>query len=130
MTTFSPVCGDVLVLTEAELAELAAIPDPDTELESELPCELEAGHPGPHLAQAQASRDLEWWMLWQHARRDLMILEPCPAETTDGDTVCNLPIDHPGRHSFDLTDIGGRTPAPHHQQKILELARRRTGPTG
>lgn len=124
-TTLHPACGDEIVLTDDELTELAAIPDPANELETHLACELEAGHPGPHLTQGQASGDLEWWLRWEAGRRELVVLEPCPAECEDG-TVCTLPLDHPSGHSFELAEeITGRTPAVHVQQLMLEKARLR-----
>ncbi|MBL7523832.1 hypothetical protein I6A84_38775 [Frankia sp. CNm7] len=90
------------MLTNAELAELAAIPGPAHELERALFCELEAEHPGGHLAQAQAAGDLEWWLCWQPGTRELVVPDLCPATADGGDTVCTLPLAHPGAHSFGL----------------------------
>jgi hypothetical protein len=121
-TPLRSVCWVEILLTDAELAELAAIPQPANELETQLWCELEAEHPGPHLTLGQASGDIEWWLRWGLGGRDLVVLVPCSAEGDDH--VCTLPLGHPGGHSFELEPGGGRTPSLDNQRVLEELFRR------
>ena len=63
-------------------------------------CELEDMHDGPHAALGQQSGDAELWIRWNGT--DPRILEVPRCVYDDGDAVCLLFAEHPGRHSFEL----------------------------
>jgi hypothetical protein len=129
-----PVCAELLTLGEAEIRVLEARPDPAHEIEPVVPCELQDGHPGPHLALGQAYGAItELWLRWL-AGQPLEFLEVaetgyCPAEgppdpEDPGELLdCRLPGGHPGSHSFLLEECGGRAPSPGGQRKLDEAVR-------
>src|SRR5690349_15965913 len=63
-------------------------------------CELEAGHDGPHAALGQQSGDVELWIRWNGSGPEIIDAPRCSYD--DGDAVCLLFAEHPGRHSFEL----------------------------
>ena len=106
-------CDRQAVLSQPELDIIDALPDGAHETGRELSCELEAGHPGPHLALAQAYGDPERsrWLQWEDKGRGWLDIEDtahCDAEgpSMEGiggeNAMCLLPGTHPGRHSFEF----------------------------
>jgi hypothetical protein len=96
-------CAAATDLTDDQVARLNAAPDADHHLvETKLGCEVrQTGHPGVHLALAQAAGDAELWLLWGDAGpREFKVLPPCVAEDVELGEVCTLPLQHPGLHSF------------------------------
>jgi len=96
-------CREQVTLAAAELDRLAGLPRPANELTSQLDCELEGGHAGPHHALAQCSGEDDWWLRW--GDRLLVVIPVCPAEKAvpnDDPAPCTLPAEHSGRHCFDL----------------------------
>ncbi|MFI6744098.1 hypothetical protein ACIBI9_65510 [Nonomuraea sp. NPDC050451] len=103
-------CPHFNALTDAEWAGLQSMADrtavPNRSVVYE--CELEAGHPGPHLALAQAwCGDDDVWPRLERAVRELTGLAPCPAAGEPADDLADDPEEsllfdgHPGEHSFD-----------------------------
>lgn len=111
-----------MTLTADEIAYLEALPKAAHEVEAEALCELEAGHPEPHLALGQGFQpDGEIWIRWSPAvglRELTAALGQCDAERPDDEELCELPADHPGHHSFDLEEGRGRTPTAQWQAQI------------
>jgi hypothetical protein len=68
-------------------------------------CELEEGHDGPHAALGQQSGDLELWIRWNGTAPRILETPRCSYD--DGDAVCLLFDEHPGRHPFELEPPGG-----------------------
>lgn len=99
---------------------LAALPGGVHEIQAEMACELEAGHPGPHyaLAQGYAARPefpgvscRSRWVRWNDgADHDWLDIEdsahcwtdgPSLEEVPDENDVCRLPGGHEGCHTFE-----------------------------
>ena len=105
-------CSSRAVLSQAELDIIDALPDGAHETARELFCELEAGHPGHHLALAQAYDKPERarWLQWDDSTRSWLDIEDgehCCAEgplikSIGENAMCLLPDTHPGRHSFEF----------------------------
>jgi hypothetical protein len=70
-------CDRQSVFSQPELDTIEALPDGAHEIARELSSELEAGHPGPHLAIAQAYGDPERvrWLRWDDKDRDWLDIE-------------------------------------------------------
>jgi hypothetical protein len=117
-----PVCRELIILTDAEIAHLVALPDAAHMVEEDLQCELQAGHAGPHLALGQAYGHNELWLRWLPPnQRDLVPLQEegsCPEED---DQLCELPAGHVGAHSFEMGEGGGRTPTPEMERRMDEV---------
>ncbi len=132
-----PVCAEPLALSEAEIRTLQARPDPANEIEPVVECELQDGHPGPHLALGQSyGAAAEVWLRWQPGQHPELaeVPEPgfCTAEGPGPDDPgepwqCHLPAGHPGAHSFQLQECGGRTPSPESQRRLDEALCRVAG---
>jgi hypothetical protein len=105
-------CDGNTVLSQPEMDVIDALPDGAHETAKELSCELEARHPGPHLALAQAygTPERARWLQWDDDSRDwLDILDSAhcfaegpPLEGLDENALCLLPGTHPGQHSFEF----------------------------
>jgi len=106
-------CDRQTVLSQPELAIIDALPDGAHETARKLSCELEARHPGPHLALAQAYGHPERarWLQWDDNGRGWLDIadnahcqaEGAPMESIGGENaICLLPGKHAGRHSFEL----------------------------
>jgi hypothetical protein len=63
-------------------------------------CELEAGHDGPHASFGQQCGEAELWIRWDGTAPRIRETARCSYD--DGDAVCLLFAEHPGRHSFEL----------------------------
>ena len=119
---FLSVCAESLTVSDDHVRTLEARLDPAHEIEPVVWCELQQGHPGPHLALGQAYEDaIELWLRWQSglSAEIFEVGEPgyCTAEGPDpeesGEVVeCQMPTGHPGAHSFQLQpgQVGGRAP--------------------
>lgn len=110
-------CSEPISLSEREIRLLSEIPHGSTSIETELRCELEGGHRGPHAALGDFSKPVGagrlasgeavcWWVRWEDptGRRDVVPQATCPVETRPGEVsseVCTLFAKHPGRHDFD-----------------------------
>lgn len=106
-------CPARVVLSQAEFDVVDALPDGAHQVERELSCEIEAGHPGPHtaLAQAYGQPERERWLQWDDSGTrtwaDIGDSEHCQAEGPPikrmiDNELCVLPEDHWGRHSFEF----------------------------
>jgi hypothetical protein len=107
-------CPEQTVLDQQEHDLLESLPGGQHEINAELSCEFQAGHPGPHhaLGQAYGSPEQERWLQWSaDGNRDwLDIAEsdhgdadgPPLYEDIDENEVCLLPTSHPGGHSFEI----------------------------
>ncbi|MEU4234320.1 hypothetical protein AB0F17_59445 [Nonomuraea sp. NPDC026600] len=128
-------CATTVVLNEDESERLAQVPDPAHEPVDALPCELQAGHPGPHMAMAQVSgADTAWWLRWSATDRALIAVDEetgyCEAsgpavdsQNRDECWLCQLPADHFGAHSWQMPNTTtGRIPSEANQQKLIDLA--------
>lgn len=125
------ICESSVTLTAAEITYLERLPAPAYAVEPELPCELQAGHAGPHLAVGQSCEGEDGRAVWARwtspaAREWIAVADTCPAEDTsdpeDLDSeLCQLPEGHVGAHSFEM-DSPGRDPSPQAARRILELA--------
>lgn len=103
-TAPASTCGGHVLFTAAELALLAALPQPAEPLETTAWCELEVGHPGLHYGLGQIADRTWWWLRWSEdlARRELVDGGFCGRRPEHGVGDCTLPSDHPGRHSYEL----------------------------
>ncbi|MEU5869783.1 hypothetical protein ABZ815_52085 [Nonomuraea sp. NPDC047529] len=130
-------CATEVALTEDEYVHFAQVPDGAHELVDTLQCELQADHPGPHLALGQAggAGGVDWWLRWSATERSLIALEeetgycetsgpPIDPQGDSDDTVlCQLPSGHFGAHSWQMpSTIAGRVPSAANQQKLIDLA--------
>lgn len=105
-------CDRQSVLSQPELDTIEVLPDGAHEIARELSCELEAGHPGPHLALAQAYGDPERarWLRWDDKDRDWLDIadsahcfaEGSALEGIGENAMCLLPGAHEGRHTFEF----------------------------
>ncbi|WP_033295882.1 hypothetical protein [Amycolatopsis jejuensis] len=68
-------------------------------MESELFCELEAGHGHEHAAPVAGGMWLRWWP----GRRVLEARAACGAQSDEG-AACRVLGGHEGSHSFDLAE--------------------------
>jgi len=107
-------CPSSAVLGAAEAAELGAVPDAAYELAPQMWCELEAGHPGRHVALAQAQdaptqdqrddADVNHWAWWDNDGSPELTTGPsCPAASREADPdadLCILPAEHAAGHLF------------------------------
>lgn len=101
MTTDVERCLAAVELTTSELLMLGALPMPVFALEHRTSCELDRGHPGPHVVLGQAAQeDEEWWLRWDADHRELTMLPFCPARWIENDEqeACTLPVGHWGSH--------------------------------
>lgn len=128
-----PVCAEPLKLSRSEITTLQARPGPVHEIEPVVECELQAGHPGPHVALGQAyAAEPELWLRWLPGDCRTMFektdSEYCDAEGPDPDNRddlegCLLPAGHPGAHSFRLEANGGPSPSAEMQQGLDKACR-------
>jgi hypothetical protein len=105
-------CNVETDLTRPELEIIEALPDGAHETSASLGCELEAGHPGPHLSLAQAygAPERARWLQWDDGSRNWLDIEDdahCyaegpPLKSLDENAMCLLPGTHPGRHTFEF----------------------------
>jgi hypothetical protein len=107
-------CHEQAALSQQDLDLLDALPDGAHEIDfTALYCELQVGHPGPHLALGQAYGSRERWLQWLAAQRrdwlDIEDSEHCDAEgppvfedIPDDPELCLLPAAHSGGHSFEI----------------------------
>jgi hypothetical protein len=102
-------CLARLQLRAEEIEWLTNRPHGAHEVPAEQCCDLEMGHADAHAALGQQSKEAEWWVRWTLSASEIAVLTGCPAHTTTavdrcGDPfLCLLYLDHPGRHSFELT---------------------------
>jgi hypothetical protein len=128
MSELAP-CWEEISLTAAEIHRLESVPEPAHLVEPVLPCELQVGHAGPHLALAQAYGGVhELWLRWlpPHQRDLVQLDEECLAvdpdpEDPDDPWTCELPAGHVGAHTFELEEGDGRTPTPEMMRRMEEL---------
>ncbi|MFJ8469621.1 hypothetical protein [Streptomyces swartbergensis] len=105
-------CRVVTVLTTREYQRLDAVPDGANEVSPMARCSLEPGHTGPHQCLGQVCSDgSEFWLAWDEGGlREIRHTAGCPARTPEEETgepePCLFADGHPGRHSFDLTQVG------------------------
>lgn len=105
-------CDGQAVLSQLELDVIDALPDGAHDTARELSCELEAGHPGPHVALAQAygTPERARWLQWDDNDRNWLDIEDSahclaegpPLESIGENAMCLLPATHPGRHTFEF----------------------------
>ena len=100
-------CGVELELSAAEARVLASMLDGTQPVASVVYCELEADHPGSHLALGQVSGPDWWWLRWDEAgqHRELVAAVCCDALAVPGGpgepgVPCWLPAGHAGAHGF------------------------------
>lgn len=104
-------CPSWVGLSGNDVMRLTSLPGAAHMVEPHVWCDLEAGHADRHVALGQDSFDgvksTEWWVWW--GDHDISTVAPCPASQPDASSSklgkedsepCLLPIDHPGRHSF------------------------------
>ncbi|MGW8374246.1 hypothetical protein [Streptomyces sp. ODS28] len=109
------VCGAHIELHPSYEAVLRVIPgnlpeaEPD-EMHSALRCTLEAHAQGEHYSLARSlptSHPAEVWACWADGQQPsgVITLPDCPAiNPAHGDEACLLFNEHPGAHSWALTD--------------------------
>ncbi|GAA2812791.1 hypothetical protein [Nonomuraea dietziae] len=117
-------CPHYNVLSDAEWARLSVdLGAHERKLAYE--CELQPGHPGPHLSLAQSFADRDTWLRWvDRGVRKLVDLPPCLAEDgpVDDPERCLLFDGHPGKHSFDPDVVEfGREASPEMQHRMDDL---------
>ncbi|EPZ18808.1 hypothetical protein [Mycobacteroides abscessus] len=101
-------CREGTRLRFGELVRLASIGDP-LSCPIDLQCELELGHPQLHASYLQDDRDHghgkrgQWWIHWNERERCIACIDPCPIER-DTETPCFLAVEHPGAHTFAISD--------------------------
>lgn len=102
MSEASDCQAETMKLTADEVVRLEGLPDAAFEVRAEIPCELEAGHAGPHVGLGQSQDhggddQTNWWMRWAEGGVREWTHEPaCPVES--GDEECLLPSGHAGVH--------------------------------
>jgi hypothetical protein len=98
-------CMARLDLDRDEERWLNTLPGGTDEIGSSLRCNLDAGHPGPHVALGQAAGADELWVRWTLRASEIVKLPPCPERAdpgTDGTSAaCLLFEHHPGRCTFE-----------------------------
>lgn len=92
-------------LSAEEVRHLEQLPDAAHKVETPLDCELEAGHPGPHVSLAQADDRgtdglTNWWLRWSDHSREWAHDSTCDSENGDASELCLLPDSHEGVHSW------------------------------
>ncbi|MEU9921164.1 hypothetical protein AB0H51_07625 [Streptomyces griseoluteus] len=88
-----------LKATGEDLAEL-----PPHEL-TEVTCELEAAHDGPHADHlGDIDRDTQLWARWDGDQYEFVRLSPCVAPAEDSD-ACSLFDGHGPGHSWEMRDL-------------------------
>lgn len=91
-------CNAHIAVSPENLAPLNAMSaDGMYEVLSEVSCELDDGHPGPHYAIGQAVGDDDYWIAWTEEIQTLEQLPPCDAELNG--EFCLLMLNHFGSHS-------------------------------
>ena len=99
-------CHALATDSAAELLSSNPISEDARAESSLLSCELAAGHDSDHLALlATAHGDDQWWWLrWDEQLHEVIQIDPCDAELTQGRYAdeCFLPEGHPGPHDFEL----------------------------
>ena len=107
-------CPEQEGLSQSELDLLDELPDGANEINfTMLSCELQAGHPGPHLALGQIYGGRARWFQWvpgeRHDWLDIADDAHCDAagppvsdDIPDDPELCLLPAAHPGGHSFEI----------------------------
>ncbi|MEU6718687.1 hypothetical protein ABZ897_45095 [Nonomuraea sp. NPDC046802] len=127
------VCATTVALNDDESSRLAQVPDGAHELTDTLQCELQAGHPGSHMALGQAGLEVAWWLRWSTTERALITVDdetgyceatgrPVDSDPSDHDDwLCQLPAEHFGAHSWQMSAVG-RVPSEANQQKLIDMA--------
>ncbi|MFB9631625.1 hypothetical protein [Nonomuraea helvata] len=105
-------CPHSNMLTDAEWARLTAGRIAVNARKATYSCELEPGHPGPHMSLAQSYGEHDTWIRWADGARELVDLALCPSSVilADDPEPCLLFDGHPGNHSYDrgaVPDDGG-----------------------
>ncbi|MEU4332420.1 hypothetical protein [Nonomuraea dietziae] len=98
-------CPHYNVLNDLEWGQLASRPYAAHESKAAYGCELQADHPGPHMALAQSFDGYEAWLRWAVRSRELVDLTPCEASDgpVDDPELCLLFNGHPGPHTFEAS---------------------------
>jgi hypothetical protein len=118
----------------AALAARASNPFPgpgDNTIPDQVCCEVQRGHPGPHLAQIQAFGDDEAWAEWATGEAPAVryfsgdtLCEATGRAVDDGedDILCELPARHHGEHTFRLRHMhsAARVPSPANAAKLAQ----------
>jgi hypothetical protein len=104
-------CPSCVGLSDDDVTWLTSLPGAAHMVPQLVWCDLEVGHADRHAALGQDSFDgmksTAWWVWW--GDHEISVGAPCPAwqqessASQDGDDdrePCLLPVDHPGRHSF------------------------------
>ncbi|MFF3699054.1 hypothetical protein [Streptomyces sp. NPDC002221] len=99
-------------------------------------CELQHRHTGQHMALGQDCRTASWWVRWTRSAAPaagssgqmqpprLVSLPECPAENDADEWLCELPLGHPGGHSFDIEAPGSDRPMSPRLRAVLLHAHR------
>lgn len=111
-------CGKHIELTADEHAALDAIQHGAHQINWQMDCEYELGHPSPHTALGQSvdNEDNEqmaaWWMRWSPTERDAAYVpydQRCPTEGNHPHDApdeepwqCEFPASHPGAHTWQM----------------------------
>jgi len=109
-------CAVTGALTTDDVRVLRTCCDPTSPRQRRVRCALESDHRGTHACAVSVGvggRE-EWWLFWLPTRRALEPATGCPARiAAAAHEGCNLPLGHPGRHSFELVDLcHGTVPPP------------------
>lgn len=107
--------------------------EPSDTIPEVMLCELERNHPTDvyHISRIQAFGNNEAWMLWDDNNYDIVYLtnnDFCNKTKVKKNDVCecDLPIDHFGKHSFELKYYRayGRVPSLDTQIRISNHIKR------
>lgn len=98
------ICPARITLDATQLAFFSGLPAAAPSLQSELGCELEQGHDGPHAALGQQVDTTMWWVQWTLSASEINPYTWCPARNTSdvqprSNRDCELFAGHPGSHS-------------------------------
>lgn len=125
--TVGPSCSAHAAVPESVSYYLDAWPSGVHAPKRLVPCELEPGHVGDHLALGQAAalttspirRPAELWLAWAPVGMPVglggvQIVEtvPCRGRTAEDWITCRLPVEHPGRHSGVLGTVSQEETPP------------------
>ncbi|QIB49555.1 hypothetical protein [Streptomyces aureoverticillatus] len=135
MNELLSLCDAQTTLTFVEQTILKQLPDPAHEIVEDPRCELQDGHPGPHMALGQESELKAWWVVWApegqplrvrgtETKRRLYPFDDCTMTAPqDPDEDCQLVASHPGAHSFAMESTGSRTPSAGMRRKMAAALR-------
>src|SRR5947207_7254235 len=120
-------CAVTGALTPDDVTVLRTFCDPASPRQRRVHCALESDHPGMHACAVSVGIDgrEDWWLFWSPTRRALEPGTGCPAGTAAaGHDGCDLPVGHPGRHTFELVDPCHATVPPPSRRIITGIIAR------